>query len=108
MDMETLCGLATTVEISSDANGWSGTNLSGYSNPVFDSACAAVQNSLPGTADYTTSRQTALRIFSNDLPVIPLFYDASFTMAKANLAGILTGFGQASELQNIESFKPAP
>jgi peptide/nickel transport system substrate-binding protein len=108
MDVETLCGLAITAEISADANGWSGTNQGGYTNPAFDAACATVQNSLPGTSDYTTSRQTALRIFSNDLPVIPLFYTASFTLAKPNLAGILTGFGQANELQNIESFKPAP
>ncbi|HTX89989.1 MAG TPA: peptide ABC transporter substrate-binding protein [Anaerolineales bacterium] len=108
MDVETLCGLAGGAEVPSESNGWSGTNLSGYSNPLFDQACATVERSLPGSADYTTSRQTALRIFSEDLPVFPLFYLSGFTLARAGIAGILTGFGQSSELQNIESFKPGP
>jgi peptide/nickel transport system substrate-binding protein len=106
MSVEELCALGTSDEIPAEANGWSGTNLSGFSDPAFDQACAAVRGSLPGTQDYQTSRQTALRIFSENMPAFPLYYSTGFTLARADLAGLLTGFSQSSELQNIESFKP--
>ena len=108
MSVDTLCALAATDRISSEANGWSGTNFGGYSNSDLDAACAEVKVSLPGTQENITSSQTAVRLFSEGLPVFPLFYDTGFTLARPDLAGILTGFGQVSELQNIESFRPGP
>ncbi len=108
VSVESLCTLAGSGDISGEANGWSGNNLSGYSNPQFDAICADVHASLPGTPEYTTSRQSALVIFSNGLPVLPLFLYSNFTLARPDLTGIATGFGQASELQNIESFRLEP
>jgi peptide/nickel transport system substrate-binding protein len=108
MSVEALCSLARTEEISSDANGWTGSNLGGYSNPALDEACSVVQVSLPGTEEYTISRQTALRIFSEDLPVLPIFPHVRFTMTRPDLTNVTTGFGQASELQNIEGFRLEP
>jgi ABC-type oligopeptide transport system substrate-binding subunit len=108
MSVEALCALAGTSVISSEANGWSGSNLSGFSDPDFDAACERVQASLPGMPDYTASRQTVLSLFAEQVPVWPLFYQVRFTLARPDLAGIQTGFGQASELQNIESFRLEP
>ena len=40
------CEWFTSAEIPNAANQWVGTNVSGYSNPDFDAACQAVQQSL--------------------------------------------------------------
>jgi peptide/nickel transport system substrate-binding protein len=106
--VESLCNLASTADISAEANGWSGDNLGGYSNPDFDAACVAVRSSLPGTPEYTTSRQSALLIFAEQLPVFPLFSYSHFTLIRPDLQGVIVGFGQASELQNVESIHPGP
>ncbi len=98
LGVESLCALAGTAEISSEANGWSGTNLSGYSNPAFDTACAGAQMALPGTPEYVTARQEVLRIFSADLPLLPLFVQTRFLLAVPGLSGLdLPGGMQAFE-----------
>lgn len=99
MDVESLCAMATTDRISSEANGWSGTNLGGYSNVLLDTACVQVNSSLPGTEEYTTSHQTALLIFSQAELIVPLFQYTGFTLADPNLFGLETGW------QAIESFR---
>ncbi|MEW6093324.1 MAG: ABC transporter substrate-binding protein [Chloroflexota bacterium] len=104
LGVESLCALAGTAEISSEANGWSGTNLSGYSNPDFDAACAAARVSLPGTPEYTTSRQEVLRIFSQDIPLLPLFVQTRFLLAVPGLSGLDLPGG----LQAFESFRLEP
>jgi ABC-type transport system substrate-binding protein len=105
MNMESICGLAITDEISSEQNGWSGSNLGGYSIPSLDTACAQMQTYLPGSDEYLTFSQTAIRLFSEAIPIFPLFYFSGFTLARSDLNGIQTGFSQFSELQNIESFQ---
>jgi peptide/nickel transport system substrate-binding protein len=104
LGIESLCALAGTAEISSVANGWSGTNLSGYSNPAFDAACAAARVSLPGMPEYTTSRQEVLRIFSADIPLLPLFVQTRFLLAVPGLSGP----GLPGGLQAFESFRLEP
>jgi ABC-type transport system substrate-binding protein len=102
MGVESLCELAGTKQISSEANGWSGSNLSGYSNVLFDAACVQVNSSLPGTPEYTTSRQTALLLFSQAELLVPLFQHTRFTLADPALTGLEGGW------QAIESFRMTP
>ncbi|MBI4732731.1 MAG: hypothetical protein HY781_11535, partial [Chloroflexi bacterium] len=102
--IESLCALAGTAGISSEANGWSGTNLSGYSNPVFDAACAAARVALPGAPEYTSTRQEILRIFSDDLPLLPLFLQTRFLLAVPGLSGPDLPGG----MQALESFRLEP
>jgi len=99
MDVEALCDMAVTEQISGEANGWSGTNLGGYSNVLFDAACVQVRASLPGTAEYTTSRQTALLLFSQAELIVPLFRYTGFTLTSPALSGLENGW------QAIESFR---
>ena len=108
LGVEGVCALMESSQISSQANGWSGSNLDGYSDPFLDDICARVRASLPGTDDYITSRQSALQVFAEHLPYLPLFEYTRFTLARTDLAGLMTGFGEASELQNIESFRWGP
>jgi peptide/nickel transport system substrate-binding protein len=85
LGIEALCDLGLTSEIASEANGWSGTNLSGYSNPVFDAACTASAAAIPGMAEYLSSRQAVLRILNQDMPIVPLFLHTRFVVAVASL-----------------------
>ncbi len=102
--IESLCALAGTAGISSESNGWSGTNLSGYSNPAFDAACAAARVALPDTPEYTSTRQEILRIFSDDLPLLPLFLQTRFLLAVPGLSGPDLPGG----MQALESFRLEP
>lgn len=107
MDFESLCGLSRTEAISGEANTWSGSNLSGFSLPALDQACTLVRASLPGTPEYTTSRQSVLRLLNEFLPFLPLFRSAEFSLARADLRGLTAGVGQ-SVLQDIERFRLEP
>jgi peptide/nickel transport system substrate-binding protein len=53
--------------------GWSGRNVTGWGHPDFDAACLAAQNAFLDTAAYRENHQQALRIFAEELPMIPLF-----------------------------------
>lgn len=99
MTVESFCAIATTSQISGEANGWSGTNLSGYSNVLLDAACEQVGSSLPGTEEYTTSRQTALVIFSQAELIVPLFRYTGFTLSDPALTGLENGW------QALETFR---
>ncbi len=104
LGVESLCALGVSEHISSEANGWSGANLGGYSSPQFDSACAAALASLPGEPDYVSSRQEVLRLLSEDLPILPLFVQTRFLLAAPGLAGSELPGG----MQNLESFQLEP
>jgi ABC-type transport system substrate-binding protein len=108
MSVEALCALSVTDGISSEANGWTGSNLGGYSDPAMDAACAAVAASLPGSADYVSTRQTALRIFSEQLLVLPLFPYARLADIRPDLSGFTSRFDPWSQLQNVEDFRLEP
>lgn len=99
MSVETLCAMTTTAEISADTNGWTGSNVGGYANPTLDAVCAEVRDSLPGSLEYTVSRQTVLRILAEDLPILPLFYYVDFTLSRSALTGLENGW------QDLESFR---
>lgn len=53
--------------------GWSNINATGWSNEAFDAACEQALNAFPNTAAYNEGHQEALRIFTQQLPIIPLF-----------------------------------
>ena len=67
------CALYITSALSSAANGWSGYNTLGYSNPAFDRACHAALTALDQPTRQAMHAQ-AQAIFSQDLPSLPLFF----------------------------------
>jgi peptide/nickel transport system substrate-binding protein len=81
---------------------WGGWNLTGWSNPQFDAACAAAQNALPGEEDYVASHFLAQQIFAAELPVIPLFIPPKFTAARPDLCGLGLD-ASANILWNLET-----
>jgi len=70
--LEPQCGWFTTAQIPKESNNWVGTNISGYSNPVFDQSCEQALQSLPGDPEYALHQQ-AQATFASELPSIPLY-----------------------------------
>lgn len=101
--LEPQCGWFTTSQIPTTANNWVGTNVSGYSNPAFDTACQKALQSLPGEPGYTAHQQ-AQAIFSAELPSIPLYLRLKVAAARPDFCGFTLDPSSSSSLADIETF----
>lgn len=81
--------------------GWGGQNNTGWSHAEFDAACEAALNALPGTAEYETTHQEALRIFAEELPILPLFARVKAAVARPEVTNFDVDPTQPSELWNL-------
>lgn len=82
-------------------SGWGGQNNAAWSNAEFDAACNAALGSLPGEAGYEDNHKLAQVIFSNEVPVIPLFLRLKVAAARTNVLNFDIDPTQNSELYNI-------
>jgi ABC-type transport system substrate-binding protein len=81
-----------------------GENITGYSNPAFDTACQNALALLPGQTGYQEAQAKVQEIFANDLPVIPLYLDLQVAAVKPGLCGLKMDPTTRSALWNIEAF----
>ena len=106
--VEPSCNLYNTVSITGPEEegfgGWGNSNETGWSNPDFDAACSLAQGSLPGTDEYTQGHIDAQIIFSDQVPVIPLFLRLKVAAARPNVLNFGVDPTQNSELYNIYQF----
>jgi peptide/nickel transport system substrate-binding protein len=98
------CDLFLSSEIPSEQNNWSGQNSPGFNDPAFDAACNLQFQSLPSEAAYTQGVMEAQRIFSEQLPVIPLFLRIKTAAARADMCGYWLDPTSKSDFWNIEAF----
>jgi peptide/nickel transport system substrate-binding protein len=75
-------------DLSAFTYGWGGWNLTGWQNGDFDTACTAARSSLPGFDGYEEGHTGAGLIFGEQLPAIPLFYEQSSMLIRADLCGL--------------------
>ena len=97
------CDWYTASEIPNAANNWVGTNVSGYSNPAFEAACLATQQSLPDDPAHVLAYTQAQSIFANDLPVIPLYWRVNTAAVRADMCHFSLDPTALSSLWNIEA-----
>jgi peptide/nickel transport system substrate-binding protein len=102
------CKLFLSSEIPSEANGWTGENITGYANPAYDAACRAALGTLPGSEEYTTSHQEAMRLFFQDLPALPLAMRFNLSAARPDLRGLVVDPTNMAETWNLEEFRLEP
>lgn len=102
------CSLYETPNIPSAENDWKGDNAGGYHNPDYDAACVQAMTALPGTEAYTHAHREAQRIFSQDLPALPLFLRLRFAAARPDLRGLILDPITFAETWNIEAFTLEP
>lgn len=81
--------------------GWGNVNVSGWALAEFEAACNAALNAPFGTAVYTQAHQQALRIWAEQLPMLPLFSYPRVAAARNHVLGLQLDATQTSELWNV-------
>ncbi|HSQ40320.1 MAG TPA: hypothetical protein VLM78_09180, partial [Anaerolineales bacterium] len=79
------------------------TNISGFSNPDFDSACEEALQVLPSEPGYT-SHQQAQAFFAFELPSIPLYMRLKVAATRSDFCGFTLDPSSTYALAGIESF----
>ena len=99
------CGLYLSDNITGPRDegygGWNNINPTGWRNDEYDAACRTASQSLPGTDAYVTNHQEALRIFSRELPGIPLFANLKVAATLPDVLNFTLDTTQTSELWNL-------
>ena len=98
------CGLYLSTEIPRPENWWATSNNPGYASADYDAACQAALDALPGTEDYTRFHFEVQRIFSYDLPVLPLYFVPKLVATRPQVSGVILDPSEFVELWNIEAF----
>ena len=81
--------------------GWGGQNNAAWINEEFDLACNRALGALPGTEDYIQGHIDAQVIFSEQVPVIPLFLRLKVAAARPTVLNFGVDPTQNSEMYNI-------
>ena len=102
------CFLYSSTEIPTAANGWNGLkygglNLTGYSNDTYDKACSTQLSSGLDMAGLQAANREAMTLLTNDLPVLPLFYNIKVMVSRPDLCGLTLDSTSRSGLREIES-----
>lgn len=110
IDSEPNCGLYLSSNTPGPDNGWDRrfNNETGFSNPEFDSACQVALNTLPGQEGFETSHAEALRIWSQQVPIIPLFLRLKVAATRPGIENFAMDPTQNSELWNIYELDVEP
>jgi peptide/nickel transport system substrate-binding protein len=97
------CQLYTSGQVPNAGNLWTGANITGYSNSIFDAACAAVGRTRVDDAAYAERSSVLQSQFSTDLPVIPLYSYLKIALSRPDLCGLSADVTARSLLWNIEA-----
>lgn len=98
------CQIYTTAQIPGANNQWIGANVSGYTSQEFDQACANAAQARPGEASYSAAVQAVQMLFSEQLPVIPLYAQLKIALARPDLCGMDLDVTTRSIFWNLEMF----
>ena len=96
-----LCEMFLSSQIPGERD-WSRPNIVGFIDGEYDAACRKALETLPPRSDYVVAHAEAQRIFSEQLPVLPLFRHQRRTLVHASVAGLIPTPSQRSELWNLE------
>jgi peptide/nickel transport system substrate-binding protein len=84
--------------------GWGNASDTGWSNEAYDEACNRALGALPGTEDYAQGHADAQVVFSQEVPVIPLFLRLKVAAARPEVLNFGVDPTENSELYNIYEF----
>ncbi len=103
-DVIPLCDLYLSSSIPTDVNGWDGSNNTGFSSESYDEQCLRAISALPGTVDSIEGHRESQRIFTEQLPAIPLFLHLSLAVTREEVQGFVPDAVDTSGLWAIEAF----
>jgi peptide/nickel transport system substrate-binding protein len=99
------CDLYLSSQVPRGENWWATWNNPGYASADYDAACQSALDALPGTDEYALFHAEAQRIFSRDLPVLPLYFVPKLVAVRPGVSGVVLDPGEyLVELWNIEAF----
>ncbi|HRQ23427.1 MAG TPA: hypothetical protein PLF42_08395, partial [Anaerolineales bacterium] len=101
--VEPPCTLYISSQVPTAEAGWNGNNNVGFQNADFDAACNAATQALD-EATKAAQHAAAQKIFSEELPSIPLFARAKITVTGPNVVGVIMDPTANSEFWNVENF----
>jgi len=101
--LEPQCSWFTSSQMPSASNHWVGTNVSGYKNSNFDSACQKALQSVSSDPEYAL-HQEAQAIFATDVPSIPLYLRLKVAATRPDFCGFTLDPSSSSALADIETF----
>jgi peptide/nickel transport system substrate-binding protein len=91
-----------------DTGRWERPNVAGFVDDEYDTACLSALEAFPGGDNYVQAYAESQRIFSERLPVIPLFQYPRVTLIRTSVIGLIPNPTQASELWNVEQLDLRP
>ncbi|HEY9089509.1 MAG TPA: peptide ABC transporter substrate-binding protein [Anaerolineaceae bacterium] len=97
------CTLYETSQIPTSSNYWVGANVSGYSSAAFDEVCRAARSLLPGENGYEQQNADVQRLFSQELPAIPLYFQLNVAVTRPEICNFAVDASARSDLWNIEA-----
>ena len=83
---------------------WGGQNDPGFVNAEYDLACNKALQNLPGQPAYEEGHKEAQLIFSEQLPVAPLFLRLKLSATRPDMCNFLQDPTANSEMWNVEEF----
>jgi peptide/nickel transport system substrate-binding protein len=83
------CELYLSSQIPAAQNQWTTLNSPGYASADYDEACHAALNALPGTGTHEYYHREAQRVFSEDLPALPLYFVPRMVAVRPGVSGIV-------------------
>lgn len=90
--------------IPSEANSWIGSNITGFRNDDYDSACRTAQFSMREDSSYLASYRQTQILLAEELPAIPLYSRLRIAAARPDLCGFDLD-PTANPLWNVEAFE---
>jgi peptide/nickel transport system substrate-binding protein len=91
----------STFNIPTEKNGWSGQNYPGWSNKAVDLACEAIDTEFSAAKRRTHAIQI-LKAYTEEVPVIPLFYRSDISVIPPSLKNYRPTGHQFAETNEIE------
>ena len=100
------CSLYSSSEIPGpfpeSPKGWGGANASGFSDPNFDQACRTSITTPAGDPVMTSASHQVQKIFSEQLPALPLYVHLRVAAARIDLCGFQLDPSNDNSLWNLE------
>jgi peptide/nickel transport system substrate-binding protein len=105
--LEPPCNLYLSTEIPGPypefPKGWGGVNASGYTNPEYDQACENALFSLPDSTQHIPEHLQAQKIYSEELPGLPLYLHYNVSVARPDMCNYTSESALDSPLWNLET-----
>jgi peptide/nickel transport system substrate-binding protein len=97
------CELYLSSQIPGPENQWTTLNSPGYASTDYDVACQEALDVLPGTSTHAYYHRQAQRVFSEDLPALPLYFVPRLVAVRPGVVGVAPDSSEYLTW-NIEAF----